>query len=186
MRERLSAILVDGSNVYATVRALGFSIDYKKLLETFEMPYLKAYYFTALRAEEQISAVRPMVDFLQYNGWTCFTKPTQEWRQPDGTVKIKGNMDLEIATIAFEVAPFVTDIHLFTGDGDFTFLVDALQRKYAVNVTVVSSIKTQPPMCADTLRRQADTFIDLVDMKEVVKRDTAAKVSRSFSGRAQG
>lgn len=182
MREKISAILVDGSNVYATVRALGFSIDYKKLLETFEGRILKAYYFTALRAEDQVSAVRPMVDYLQYNGWTCFTKPTQEWIQADGKPKIKGNMDIEIATIAFEIAPFVTDIHLFTGDGDFTFLVDTLQRRHAVNVTVVSSIKTQPPMCADTLRRQADTFIDLADMKGIVGRDPDAfKGSRRFA-----
>lgn len=170
-RERLSAILVDGSNIFATVRALGFLIDYQKLLQTFDGTVLKAYYFTALRAADKESAVKPLVDHLQYNGWTCITKPTSEWIQEDGRNKIKGNMDIEIATIAHEIAPHITDLYLFTGDGDFTFLVEALQRRYFTVVHVVSSMQTQPPMCADTLRRQADEFLEVLDMKDMIKRD---------------
>lgn len=170
-REKVSAILIDGSNIYAASRALGFFVDYKKLLHSFDGTVLKAYYFTALRSEDVESAVRPMVDYLSYNGWTCITKPTQEWRQENGEHKIKGNMDIEICQIANEIAPYVTDIFLFSGDGDFTFMVEALQRRYAVNVSVISTIKTQPAMCADSLRRQADQFIDLADMKDTIKRD---------------
>lgn len=173
-----SAILIDGSNVYSTVRALGFSIDYAKLLKSFEAFNVhKAYYFTALRAPGQESEVKPMVDYLQYNGWTCITKPTKEWVQSDGKNKIKGNMDIEICQIANEVAPFITDLYLFSGDGDFTFMVEALQRKYHINVHVVSSIKTRPPMCADILRRQADSFIELDDMRTEIGRGIFEGVS---------
>lgn len=169
-RETVSAILVDGSNIYSTVKALGFSVDYSKLLQSFEGTVLKAYYFTALRSENEYSNVRTMIDFLQYNGWSTITKPTQEWVQHDGTKKIKGNMDIEIATIAYELAPHITDLYLFTGDGDFCFLVEAIQRRFCVNVHVVSTIVTRPSMCADNLRRQADTFIDLHDMRPMIER----------------
>lgn len=167
-----SVILIDGSNVYSTVKALGFSIDYKKLLDTIGGDGVhKAYYFTALRAAHLESAVKPMIDYLDYNGWTCITKPTQEWMQSDGKNKIKGNMDIEIACIANEVAPHVDHIYLFSGDGDFRYLVESIQRRFCVVVHVVSSIKTDPPMCADALRRQADHFIDLADIQHLIQRD---------------
>lgn len=181
-REKVSAILIDGSNIYAAARALGFFVDYKKLLTTFEGAVLKAYYFTALRSEEVESAVRPMVDYLSYNGWTCITKPTQEWTQENGIIKVKGNMDIEICQIANEIAPHVSDIFLFSGDGDFTFMVEALQRRHGVNVTVVSTIKTQPAMCADVLRRQADQFIDLADMRDAIQREEETMRRRTQFG----
>lgn len=180
-REKVAAILIDGSNAYAASRALGFFIDYKKLLQTFEGTVLKAYYFTALRSEEVESAVRPMVDYLQYNGWTCITKPTQEWTQDNGVIKVKGNMDIEICQVANEIAPYVTDLFLFSGDGDFTFMVEALQRRHGLNVTVVSTIKTEPAMCADILRRQADNFIDLAELRDSIKRDDDAMRARRSS-----
>lgn len=170
-RDKVSAILIDGSNVYAAARALGFFIDFKKLLQTFDGAVLKAYYFTALRAEDVESPVRPMVDYLSYNGWTCITKPTQEWTQDNGIIKVKGNMDIEICQVANEIAPHVSDIFLFSGDGDFTFMVEGLQRKHGTVITVVSTIKTTPAMCADVLRRQADYFIDLADMRDSIQRD---------------
>lgn len=171
-RDRLSAILIDGSNIYATAKSLGFSIDYKRLIESFEGagPILKAYYFTALRAAGFESAVKPMVDYLDYNGWTCVTKPTQEWVQSDGKTKIKGNMDIEIAVTAMEIAPHVTDLYLLSGDNDFSYMVDAIQRRHAVVVHVVSSIKTNPPFCGDRLRRQADEFLELADMRDAIQR----------------
>lgn len=174
MRDRLAVILVDGSNAYATAKALNFFIDYKALLEGCEenvCPVLKAFHFTALMpANPQIpDPVRKMVDYLSYNDWTTITKPVSEWTGEDGIRKIKGNMDIEIATIAFEMSTCgqgVTDIILFSGDGDFTFMVESLQRRYGMRVTVVSSIETRPPMCADNLRRQCDEFIE---MKELIK-----------------
>lgn len=174
MRNRLALMLVDGSNAYATAKALGFQIDYATLLKVYteaECPIFKAFYFTAIAPGE--NPVRTLVDWLTYNGWSTITKPTSEWVQDDGRKKIKGNMDIEIATIALETAMTVrdlTDIVLFSGDGDFTFLVDTLQRRYGLRVTVVSTIATKPGMCADSLRRQCDEFIDMKELIEDIQR----------------
>lgn len=174
--DKLAAILVDGSNIYAAAKALGFSIDYKKLVDTFDGSVLKLYYFTALRAADEESLVRPLADYLVYNGWNVITKPTKEWKDPlTGQIKIKGNMDIEIATVALELAPHITDLVLCSGDGDFAFMLESLQRRYAVNVTVVSTIMTRPAMCADELRRQADTFIDLYSIRDIVRRNGSEK-----------
>lgn len=171
MRNRLALILVDGSNAYATAKQLGFQIDWKFVLDGCPEEIFKAYYFTAIAPGE--NPVRTMVDYLTYNGWTTVTKPTSEWVQDDGRKKVKGNMDIEMATIALEVAGTVrdlTDVYMFTGDGDFTYLVETLQRRYGLRVTVVSSIQTKPAMCADSLRRQADEFFELRDYKEILQR----------------
>ena len=163
--QRQCVILVDGSNAYATAKHLGYSVDYKKVLEECDIPVLKAFYFTAL-IEGQVSFVQPLVDYLSYNNWTTVTKPASEFLDPiTGRMKIKGNMDIEIATIAFEMAqlPQVTDLYLFSGDGDFRYMIESLQRRYGLRVTVVSTIQTKPPMCSDVLRRQADTFLDMAD-----------------------
>ena len=162
---RQCVILVDGSNAYATAKQLGYQVDYKKVLDECDLPVLKGFYFTAL-IDGQQSFVKPLVDFLDYNGWTTITKPASEFLDPiTGRMKIKGNMDIEIATIAFEMAqlPEVTDLYLLSGDGDFRFMVESLQRRYGLRVTVVSTVKTTPPMCSDVLRRQADVFLDMAD-----------------------
>jgi uncharacterized LabA/DUF88 family protein len=172
MRQRTAVMLVDGSNIYATAKALGFQMDYRNVINLWESAeVVKAFYFTAL-LNGQESFVKPLVDWLDYNGWTCVTKPASEWFDPiTQTRKVKGNMDIEIATIAFEMAMTgITDIVLFSGDGDFRFLVEALQRRYGLCVTVVSTIETKPPMCSDVLRRQADVFVDLNDWREELSR----------------
>lgn len=180
---RKAVILVDGSNVYQTVKQLGYQIDYVRVVDAFRngddsmgrepMKVLKSFYFTAL-LPNSVNFVKPLVDFLDYHGWHTVTKPTSEWVDPEtGRRKVKGNMDIEIAVIAYEMATAgvgLTDIILFTGDGDFRFLVESLQRKYGLNVTVVSSMETKPPMCADVLRRQADVFYDLSNMQDDIER----------------
>jgi uncharacterized LabA/DUF88 family protein len=78
-------------------------------------------------------------------------------------------MDVELAVDVMEMGGHVDHIVLFSGDGDFRRLVEAVQKK-GVRVTVVSSIKTQPPMVADELRRQADIFVDLGDLAPHIAR----------------
>lgn len=160
-----TAFLVDGSNIHATCKNLNFFLDYQKLVDGFEGTVFRAVYFTALPPESEQSTLRPMVDWMSYNGWHIIQKEWKEYTN-DGVIKIKGNMDIEIAVIALEIAPYVTDVFLFSGDGDFTFLVDALQRRHGIRVTVVSSIKTNPVMCDTKLRRQADAFIEVNDLRE--------------------
>jgi len=165
------ALFIDGSNLYAAARALGFDIDYKNLLEVFTERgrMIRAFYYTALIEDQEYSPIRPLVDWLDYNGYTMVTKPTKEFTDHAGRRKIKGNMDMELAIDAMEMAPHLDHIYLFSGDGDFRRLVEAVQRK-GVRVTAVSSIKTNPSMIADELRRQADEFIDLADLAPRIAR----------------
>jgi uncharacterized LabA/DUF88 family protein len=159
-RDERLALFIDGSNLYAAAKALAFDIDYK---------LLRAFYYTALLENDDYSPIRPLVDWLHYNGFTMVTKPAKEFTDSTGRRKVKGNMDIELTVDAMETAEHVDHIVLFSGDGDFKSLVEALQRK-GVRVSVVSTIRSQPPMIADDLRRQADNFIELDDLKEVIGR----------------
>ena len=165
-------LFIDGANLYATAKALGFDIDYKRLLKEFQGKgqLIRAFYYTALVEEQEYSSIRPLIDWLDYNGYSVVTKPAKEFVDSMGRRKVKGNMDIELAVDAMEMVEHLDHIVLFSGDGDFRSLVEALQRKGA-RVSVVSTITTQPAMVADELRRQADEFIDLVTLANKVGRD---------------
>ena len=164
-------VFIDGANLYATARALGFDIDYKRLLELFgsSCNLIRAFYYTALVEDQEYSPIRPLVDWLDYNGYTMVTKPTKEFTDATGRRKVKGNMDIELAIDMLEMADRLDHIVLFSGDGDFRRLVEAVQRK-GVRVSVCSTVQTQPSMVADELRRQADRFIDLAELRDKVQR----------------
>ncbi len=165
------ALFVDGANLYATAKSLGFDIDYKRLLGLFRQKgqLVRALYYTALAEEQEYSSIRPLIDWLDYNGFSMVTKPTKEFTDATGRRKIKGNMDIELAVDAMRLADTLDHIVIFSGDGDFRSLVAALQQK-GKRVSVVSTLQTQPPMVADELRRQADQFIDLADLEDQVGR----------------
>jgi uncharacterized LabA/DUF88 family protein len=166
------AAFIDGANLYATAKALGFDVDYKKLLRELESRgnLLRAFYYTAVFEDQEYSSIRPLVDWLDYNGYTAVTKASKEYTDASGRRKVKSDMDIELAVDAMEIAAHVDEIMLFSGDGDFRSLVEALQRR-GVRVTVVSTLACQPPMIADELRRQADAFIDLQELRSRVGRD---------------
>ena len=164
-------MFIDGPNLFGAARSLGFDIDYRRMLQLFAAKgrLLRAFYYTALMENEEYSPLRPLVDWLDYNGYTMVTKPVKEFTDAQGRRRIKGNMDIELAIDMLEMANHVEHIVLFSGDGDFRRLVEAVQKR-GVRVSVVSSIRTSPPMIADELRRQADNFIELADMKDVLAR----------------
>ena len=168
--ERL-ALFIDGSNLYAAAKSLGFDIDYKLLRTEFMRrgKLLRAFYYTALLDNEEYSPIRPLVDWLNYNGFTMITKAAKEFTDSQGRRKVKGNMDIELTVNAMELAPHVDHIVLFSGDGDFRPLVESLQRQ-GVRVSVVSTVRSESPMIADELRRQADNFIELEGLRDVVGR----------------
>ena len=177
-REKI-ALFIDGANLYAASKSLGFDIDYRKLLKAFQKRgyLLRAYYYTALIEDQEYSSIRPLIDWLDYNGYKVVTKPAKEFTDSMGRRKVKGNMDIELAIDAMEQSETVDHLVLFSGDGDFTTLVEALQRK-GRKVSVVSTMATQPPMIADDLRRQSDHFIDLVSLKSEIGRDPSERVQR--------
>ena len=165
------ALFIDGSNLYAAAKSLGFDIDYKLLRQEFERrgKLIRAYYYTALLENEDYSPIRPLVDWLHYNGYSMVTKPAREYTDGLGRRKVKGNMDIELAIDAMEQSETADHLVLFSGDGDFTTLVEALPRK-GRKVSVVSTMATQPPMIADDLRRQADNFIELDALRDIIGR----------------
>ncbi|WP_046868788.1 NYN domain-containing protein [Microvirga massiliensis] len=170
-RERV-ALLIDGPNFHNSFKALNITIDYSKLLEYFSQnaTLVRAYYYTALREDNEYNSLRPLIDWLDYNGYKVVTKPTKEFVDPEGIRRVKGNMDIEIAVDALEITPFVDRIYLFSGDGDFRSLVEVVQRR-GKQVTVVSTLASRPPMLADELRRQADAFIDVARIADSIKKD---------------
>ncbi len=173
------ALFIDGANLYATAKTLGFDIDYRRLLAEYKSQgaLLRAFYFTALIEDQEYSSIRPLVDWLDYNGYRVITKPTKEFVDAAGRRKIKGNMDIELAIAALDMAEYIDHMVLFSGDGDFRSLVESMQRR-GVRVTVVSTTSTQPPMVADELRRQADDFVDLANLQKLIGRDPAERVER--------
>ena len=170
-RDERLALFIDGSNLYAAAKSLGFDIDYKLLRTEFMRrgKLLRAFYYTALLENDEYSPIRPLVDWLHYNGFNMVTKPAKEYTDSQGRRKVKGNMDIELTVDALELAPHVDHIVLFSGDGDFRPMIAAVQRQ-CVRVSVVSTIRSNPPMISDELRRQADNFIELDELKDVVGR----------------
>src|SRR3954447_10517271 len=165
------AVFIDGANLYAASRTLGFDVDYKNLLAHFQQrSYLvRAYYYTALLETEEYSPLRPLVDWLGYNGYSVVTKPAKEFTDATGRRRVKGSVDIEMAVDVLDLTPSLDHVVIFSGDGDLRRLVESVQRR-GVRVTVISTIRTQPAMIADDLRRQADAFIDLADLAEHITR----------------
>jgi uncharacterized LabA/DUF88 family protein len=175
-----TALFIDGNNLYHTVKALGFDIDYKRLLMEFRNQYtlVRAYYYTAMVEDAGITSMRPLIDWLDYNGFTVVTKPAKEFDDGEGRRQFKRNINVELTVDALEMANHVDNIVLFSGDGDFCALLEAVQRR-GVFVTVISSVRSKPLIISDDLRRQADAFIDLDDLRAAIGRTVDAAVPRS-------
>ncbi len=158
---RRIALLIDGANISAQQHVLRQAIDWKGLLAHFEAGgnLVRALYFTARLPAEKHDPIRPLTDWLTYNGFTVVSKLAKiQTDRTTGQEVIKGNTDVELAVCAMELAPRLDEAILLSGDGDFRSLVEAMQRA-GVRVTVASSLTH----CADELRRQADVFLNLAN-----------------------
>ena len=171
-RSNKIALFIDGANLFATARTLGFDIDYRRLLKEFESraTLVRAFYYTTIIEDQEYSSIRPLIDWLDYNGYTVVTKPTKEFIDVDGRRRVKGNMHIDLAVDAMELSKHIEEMVLFSGDGDFRPLVEAMQGR-GVQVTVVSTISAHPVLIADELRRQADVFLDLRELQSRIARD---------------
>ena len=121
------ALFIDGANLYATAKTLGFDIDYKRLLKEFQSrgTLLRAVYYTAIIEDQEYSSIRPLIDWLDYNGYTVVTKATKEFIDATGRRKVKGNMDIELAVDAMELAEHIDQMVLFSGGTQRTALTIA-------------------------------------------------------------
>ncbi len=178
-KEERIALFIDGANLYAAARSLNFDIDYRRMLQLFATKgrLVRAFYYTALSEHEDYSPIRPLVDWLDYNGYTMVTKPVKEYTDSLGRRKVKGNMDIELAIDVLEMSDNLDHVFIFSGDGDFRRLVESVQKK-GVRVSVVSTMKSNPPMVADELRRAADNFVELADLAEHVSRPNGQRETR--------
>jgi uncharacterized LabA/DUF88 family protein len=174
------ALFIDGDGLFHTAKALGFDIDFKRLLTEFCMrgSLLRSYYYTTVSSDDEHQPRRPLIDWLDYNGYTVLAKPQKVFDDGEGRRKFKRNIAVEIAVAALEVAKYVDQLVLFSGDGDLRSLVEALQRN-GVRVTVVSTMRTTPPMIADELRRQADEFVELYNLRDAIGRSDMSGSGRS-------
>lgn len=170
-RDERLALLIDGASLFSASRALRFDIDYKLLLKEFSRrgKLLRALYYSALLESDDPTPIRPLIDWLNYNGFITVTKPAREFTDSMGRKKIKGNMDMELAMDAMELAPHVDHVVIFAGDADFCPLVESLQRK-GLRVSIVSTMRSQPPMISNDLRRKCDNFIELDALRDVIGR----------------
>ncbi len=185
-REKI-ALFIDGANLYATAKSLGFDIDYKRLLREFQSRgyLLRAFYYTAVIEDQEYSSIRPLIDWLDYNGYTRRHQADQGIRRPDRPAQGQGQHGHRARGRCHGDSPATIDhMVLFSGDGDFRSLVEAVQRR-GVRVTVVSTISTQPPMVADELRRQADEFLDIVELQPKIGRDPAERAAREAARAAR-
>jgi len=177
-----TAVYIDGANLYATAKALEFDIDYKKLLALFKSKaaLVRAYYYTVLIEDQEYSPIRPLVDWLDYNGYTLVTKPAKEYTDGNGRRRVRNSIDVELAVDVMEMAGKVDHIVLLTGDGGYRRLIEAVQRQ-GTRVTVISTVAVSPPMVADEIRRQADNFVDLISLRDEIARDHGGRASRDDS-----
>jgi uncharacterized LabA/DUF88 family protein len=174
-------VFIDGANLYATTKALSLDIDYGRLRNYFQedgSSLISLRYYTAMVEDQEYSSIRPLLDWLGYNGFKVLTKTAKEFTDSQGRRKVKGNMDIDMTVDAMELAPHIDHMVLFSGDGDFKPLIEAMQRK-GIRVTVASTISTQPAMIADDLRRVADHFTDIDKVQNLIARDPGARNSRS-------
>jgi uncharacterized LabA/DUF88 family protein len=169
--DETTALFIDGANLYSAAKGLAFDIDYRKLLDEFRRHgrLIRANYYTALVEEQDFSPLRPLVDWLDYNGYALITKPAKEYTDATGRRRFKGDMDVEIAVDLVQAAEYLDHAFLFSGDSDFLPAIEAVQRK-GMRVTVISTIKTNPPMASDIVRRAADNFLDLGDLSALMGR----------------
>jgi len=177
------ALFIDGAGLHAVARALGFDMDFRRLLAEFQGrgQLLRAFYYTAIFEDQLSSSIRPLIDWLDYNGYTVVTKVAKEFVDAGGRRKVKSSMNTALAVDVLEISGHVDEIVLFSGDGDLRRLVEAVQRR-GVRVTVISSVASNPPMVADELRRQADCFIDLADLRSKVGRDISSRPTTRGEG----
>ncbi|MCZ6590874.1 MAG: NYN domain-containing protein [Alphaproteobacteria bacterium] len=182
------AVFIDGANLYATAKALDFDIDYKKLLALFKSKatLVRAYYYTVLIEDQEYSPIRPLVDWLDYNGYTLITKPAKEFTDSSGRRRIRNSIDVELAVDVMEIAGKVDHVVLLTGDGGYRRLIEAVQRQ-GTRVTIISTVSVSPPMAADEIRRQADNFVDLASLRgEISRQHSGARPARNDDDYEEG
>lgn len=168
--ERL-ALFIEGPALYAAARSIGLDIDYRRLLGFFrQRSYLvRTLYYTPVSENEEFVTVRPLIDWLEYNGFYVVTKPVKVYVDVAGRRKTKGSLHVDMAVHALQLAENLDHLILASSAGGFSSLSAALQAK-GKRVSVLSTLKSGPAFVEDDLRRRADQFIELADIRTDIER----------------
>ncbi|MXV44083.1 NYN domain-containing protein [Saccharibacter sp. 17.LH.SD] len=160
-----TSLFINGASLHHAARNLGFEVDFLALRALFEQhsSFQRAFYYAAMPETEDYSPLRPLTDWLAYNGYHLVTKTAREFTSHSGQRRVKGNMNVELAVDLIEQGPRLDHAVIISGDSDLRRAVEAIQTR-GTRVTVISSVKTTPPMIGDDLRRQTDHFVELSDI----------------------
>ena len=174
-----TVVFIDGQSLFSTAKSLGFNIDFKKLLDELKTfgDLIRTKYYTLADDEDDDSPIIPLTDWLSYNGYSVVTKFVRSHVDPEGRKRVRGKIDVELSVDMLEIAPHVDHVVLVSGDGDFAYLLAALQRQ-GKKCTVISSVQSTQQICADSLRRTADQFIDLAQLKSKICRENNNSAER--------
>lgn len=155
-------MLIDGPSIYQICRSLDVEIDYQALRSIFaDAGYLvQARYYTTILNDQLYSPLRPLIDWLSYNGFIVVTRTMKAGQDSEQCRRLDHGIVVALAVDAIEISSRLDHVILFTGNGDFLRLVQLLQRR-TVRTTVVGTVNGPSSMSSDELRRQADTFVDL-------------------------
>lgn len=164
-------VFIDGPDLHGIARSTGVDIDFKKLKSFFQdrTHLVRAFYYTTVVVQDQHATIKPLVDWLEYNGFTLVTKPAKIRIGSDGRQHMNTNMRVELAVDALEFSQMADHVVLFSSDSAYCHLVATLQRR-GKRVSIVSTLANNGAAVADDLRRQADQFIDLVDIAPSIRR----------------
>lgn len=174
MSEKM-ALFIDGQSLHYTAKALGFDIDFKRLLEDFGWRgfLLRAYYYAQVREDPDANVLRPLLDWLAYNGFVVRQTISKDAHDTADRRKFKRNIGVNLAVDALELAPSIERMFLFAGDSDLATIVRAVQRR-GVHVTVVSTMAAKPQVISEELRRSANSFLDLGALRAAISRREAS------------
>jgi uncharacterized LabA/DUF88 family protein len=170
--DQRTALFIDGPNLFMAAKLLQTQIDYRSLLTHFNenSNLLRAsYYSTVVETPgDQYISLTPLLDFLDYNGYTVVKKMSREYTDAQGNRKAKNHtMKVEMTIDMIELAPRLDHVVLFSGDGDLLMLVDTLKRK-GVRTTIVSTVHGETPVISDDMRRIGDSFVDLHAVMDII------------------
>lgn len=170
-KEERLALFIDGANLHGAARAHGFDIDFRRFFYLFARKgrLVRAFYYTTVIENQELSSLRPLIDWLDYNSYTVLTKPVRDYTDSHDRLRVKSTIHVDLAIDALGMADHVDHIILVSGDGEYQRLVATIQRK-GVRVTIVSTLQSNPPMVSDELRRQADGFLEVVDLVPEIQR----------------
>lgn len=165
-------LFIDGYSLYQTVRAMDLRIDYKALRDLFASKgrLNRVQYFATVNDHDpdEFNPQRKTFDWLQYNGFDVQTIQTRSFTGSDGEIQYRGNASVLMTCYALKHAEHLDHVVILTGNADFAPLITALQER-GTRVTMVSTIKNGS-LCSDQLRRSADDFIDLEDLRQQISK----------------